>query len=127
MRDGLVLRYDTTNVDDGLPAGEGAFLACSFWLADAYLMLGRIDDAQNLFERLLSYANDLGLLAEEYDVKLGRQVGNFPQAFSHLAMVNTACNLGNFARPAEQRGGHQAVEMAEQAEHKAALGTAAGS
>jgi len=127
VRDGLVLRYDTTNVDDGLPAGEGAFLACSFWLADAYLMLGRVDDAQALFERLLSYANDLGLLAEEYDPKLGRQVGNFPQAFSHLAMVNTACNLGNFARPAEQRGGHQAVEMAEEAEKKASVGAAAGS
>jgi len=101
--DGLVLRYDTAEVEDGLPAGEGAFLACSFWLADAYIMLGRKDDGRHLFERLLRLRNDVGLLAEEYDTTAGRQVGNFPQAFSHLALVNTAMNLTRASRPAEQR------------------------
>jgi len=103
MRDGLVLRYDTTKTDDGLPPGEGVFLACSFWLVDAYLMLGRVDDAEKLFERLLSLSNDLGLLAEQYEPRSGRQVGNFPQAFSHLALVNTASNLSYYRKPAEQR------------------------
>ena len=86
--------------------GEGAFLACSFWLADAYVMLGRADDARRLFERLLSLRNDVGLLAEEYDTGSKRQVGNFPQAFSHLALVNTAHNLTRTAKPAEQRSEH---------------------
>ena len=89
-RDGFVKRYDTTVGDDGLPPGEGAFLACSFWLADAYAMQGRLDDARRLFERLLTLRNDLGLLAEEYDSGAQRLVGNFPQAFSHVALVNTA-------------------------------------
>ena len=71
-----------------MPAGEGVFLACSFWLVDAYLMLGRRDDAVRLFERLLSLRNDLGLLSEQYDPRSSRLVGNFPQAFSHLALVN---------------------------------------
>ncbi|MBS2032764.1 MAG: glycoside hydrolase family 15 protein [Deltaproteobacteria bacterium] len=94
MRDGLVLRYATqSKSDDGLPPGEGAFLACSFWLADCYARQGRVDQARELFERLLSLRNDVGLLAEEYDSRAGRQVGNFPQAFSHLALVNTAFNL----------------------------------
>ena len=101
--DGLVLRYDTTATDDGLHTGEGAFLACSFWLADAYIMLGRVDDARRLFEHLLDLRNDVGLLAEEYDVGAGRLVGNFPQAFSHLALVQTAMNLTRIAGPAEQR------------------------
>lgn len=101
--DGFVLRYDTAEVADGLPPGEGAFLACSFWLADAYVLLGRIDDARRLFERLLSLRNDVGLLAEEYDPRAGRLVGNFPQAFSHIALVNTAHNLTCLAKPAEQR------------------------
>ena len=103
MRDGLVLRYDTGETDDGLPPGEGVFLACSFWLADALLMLGRIDDAENLFQRLLALRNDLGLLSEQYEPRSGRQVGNFPQAFSHLALVNTASNLSHYRKPAEQR------------------------
>jgi GH15 family glucan-1,4-alpha-glucosidase len=110
MVDGLVLRYDTASTDDGLPAGEGAFLACSFWLADNLILLGRTADARRLFERLLALRNDVGLLAEEYDPRLKRLVGNFPQAFSHLALVDTALNLarGRAAegeRPAEQRAG----------------------
>ncbi|HEX3865610.1 MAG TPA: glycoside hydrolase family 15 protein, partial [Gemmatimonadaceae bacterium] len=83
LRDGLVLRYESEKTDDGLPAGEGAFLACSFWLAQNYEMQGRHDDARRLFEYLLSLRNDVGLLAEQYDARLHRQVGNFPQAFSH--------------------------------------------
>ena len=103
MSDGLVLRYDTAASQDGLPPGEGVFLACSFWLVDAYLMLGRADDAQQLFERLLSLRNDVGLLSEQYDPRARRQVGNFPQAFSHLALVNSASNLAHYRKPAEQR------------------------
>jgi GH15 family glucan-1,4-alpha-glucosidase len=103
MVDGFVLRYDTARTDDGLPPGEGAFLACSFWLADAYVLLGRMDDARNLFERLLALCNDVGLLSEEFDVRRGRLVGNFPQAFSHIALVNTAANLSRAVKPAEQR------------------------
>jgi GH15 family glucan-1,4-alpha-glucosidase len=103
MVDGFVLRYDTACTDDGLPPGEGAFLACSFWLADAYVLLGRMDDARNLFERLLALCNDVGLLSEEFDVRRGRLVGNFPQAFSHIALVNTAANLSRAVKPAEQR------------------------
>jgi GH15 family glucan-1,4-alpha-glucosidase len=101
--DGLVQRYDTGQSEDGLPPGEGVFLACSFWLADAYLMLGRGADAARLFERLLSLRNDVGLLSEEYEPASGRLVGNFPQAFSHLALVNTASNLSHDRKPAEQR------------------------
>ncbi|HET9371037.1 MAG TPA: glycoside hydrolase family 15 protein [Vicinamibacterales bacterium] len=101
--DGFLLRYDTATSDDGLPPGEGAFLACSFWLADAYVLLGRMDDARRLFERLLSLRNDVGLLAEEYDTNAKRLVGNFPQAFSHVALVNTAHNLARASKPAEQR------------------------
>jgi GH15 family glucan-1,4-alpha-glucosidase len=101
--DGLVMRYDTRAAPDGLPAGEGVFLACSFWLADAYVLLGRLDDAERLFRRLLSLRNDVGLLAEEYDVTRQRQVGNFPQAFSHIALVNTAYNLTHVRKPIEQR------------------------
>ncbi len=103
MVDGLVLRYDTASAVDGLPAGEGVFLACSFWLADAYLMLGRTAEAQRLFERLLSLRNELGLLSEQYEPRSGRLVGNFPQAFSHLALVNTASNLAHYIKPVEQR------------------------
>ncbi|WDD94808.1 glycoside hydrolase family 15 protein [Burkholderia sp. FERM BP-3421] len=93
MHDGLVLRYHTSEYDDGLPPGEGTFLACSFWLVDNLALLGRIDDAHRLFSRLLSLSNDLGLLAEEYDPVARRLVGNFPQAFSHVALVHTALNL----------------------------------
>jgi GH15 family glucan-1,4-alpha-glucosidase len=101
--DGLVLRYDTTTCDDGLPEGEGVFLACSFWLADAYTLMGRTDDARRLFERLLALRNDVGLLAEEYDPRARRLVGNFPQAFSHIALVTTAHNLSRATKPAHQR------------------------
>ncbi len=103
LRDGLVYRYDTGVTDDGLPAGEGAFLPCSFWLVDAYVLLGRIDEARALFERVVALANDVGLLAEEYDPQAGRLVGNFPQAFSHIALINSAHNLGRAVKPAEQR------------------------
>jgi GH15 family glucan-1,4-alpha-glucosidase len=104
LRNGFVLRYDSGCGADGLPPGEGAFLACSFWLADNYVLLGRHDDARRLFERLLALRNDLGLLAEEYDPRAGRLVGNFPQAFSHISLVNTAYNLGRATGPAKQRG-----------------------
>jgi GH15 family glucan-1,4-alpha-glucosidase len=103
MSDGLVRRYDTEKSEDGLPAGEGMFLACSFWLVDAYLMIGRRDDAVRLFERLLALRNDLGLLSEQYEPSTRRLVGNFPQAFSHLALVNSASNLAHDRKPAEQR------------------------
>jgi GH15 family glucan-1,4-alpha-glucosidase len=105
VRDGLVWRYNSAATRDGLPRGEGAFLPCSFWLADAYEMMGRGDEARRLFERLIGLANDVGLLAEEYDPDAGRQLGNFPQAFSHLALINTANNLTRAAgaRPADQR------------------------
>ncbi len=87
LQDGFVLRYRTEAAADGLPPGEGAFLACSFWLVIAYVLGGRHDDARALFERLVGLANDVGLLAEEYDTRAGRQVGNFPQAFSHLTLI----------------------------------------
>ena len=103
VRNGFVMRYDTGTGTDGLPPGEGAFLACSFWLADNYAMLGRDEEARDLFERLLALRNDVGLLAEEYDPSDRRQLGNFPQAFSHLALINTARNLGNTTGPAELR------------------------
>jgi GH15 family glucan-1,4-alpha-glucosidase len=103
MEGGLVLRYRTEEHVDGLPPGEGTFLACSFWLADVYGMLGRQEDAERLFEHLLSLRNDLGLLAEEYDPRARRQLGNFPQGFSHIALVNTANNLISRRGPAEQR------------------------
>jgi GH15 family glucan-1,4-alpha-glucosidase len=93
--DGLVARYDTRSTIDGLPGREGTFLACSFWLADNYILQGRIEEAKTLFEKLLSLRNDVGLLAEEYDPKEQRQLGNFPQAFSHLSLINTAHNLAN--------------------------------
>jgi GH15 family glucan-1,4-alpha-glucosidase len=103
--DGFVRRYHTHVTDDGLPPGEGMFLACSFWLADAYHLIGREADAKSLFERLLALRNDVGLLAEEYDVTGRRLLGNFPQAFSHMALVNTAYNLTHVETPSEQRGG----------------------
>ena len=112
LRDGLVLRYETGLSDDGLPAGEGVFLACSFWLADAYLMQGRREEATALFDGLLALRNDVGLLSEEYEPRTRRQVGNFPQAFSHLALVNTASNLAHYLKPAEQRSEHGVADKA---------------
>jgi len=103
LRDGLVLRYDTGDGKDGLPPGEGAFLACSFWLADNYLLQDRVDEAQALFDRLLGFRNDVGLLAEEYDPVAKRQLGNFPQAFSHLALINTGSGLAGRRGTAHQR------------------------
>lgn len=101
--DGFVSRYRTEHGVDGLPAGEGVFLACSFWLADAYEMTGRHEDARRLFEKLLAIRNDVGLLAEEYDPMSHRQLGNFPQAFSHIALINTAHNLSMREGPARNR------------------------
>jgi len=114
LRDGFVLRYDTAATEDGLSPGEGAFLPCSFWLADAYVLIGRPADAQSMFDRLLGLCNDVGLLAEEYDTVAQRLVGNFPQAFSHIALVNTAHNIVHAAKPCEQRSGN--VRLAEAAE-----------
>jgi GH15 family glucan-1,4-alpha-glucosidase len=102
MIDGLVRRYDPAASADGVAGNEGVFLACSFWLADAYAMLGRGRDARALYERLLALRNDLGLLAEEYDPAARRQVGNFPQAFSHVALVNSAKRLGQAKRAQER-------------------------
>lgn len=93
MRDGFVMRYRTTEFDDGLPPGEGTFLACSFWMVDNLAMQGRVEEAETMYERLLALANDVGLLAEEYDPAAKRLVGNFPQAFSHVALVHTGLNL----------------------------------
>ena len=105
LQDGFVMRHDPAEVETGLAHGEGAFLACSFWLADAQVVLGREDEGRRLFERLLALRNDVGLLSEEYDVPAARLVGNFPQAFSHIALVNTAHNLARPSKPAEQRAG----------------------
>jgi len=103
--DGFVMRYRTSQSRhvDGLPPGEGVFLACTFWLADNYWLLGRQDEARRLFERLLTVANDVGLLSEQYDPSTRRLLGNFPQAFSHVSLINTACNLSQGTGPAEHR------------------------
>jgi GH15 family glucan-1,4-alpha-glucosidase len=108
MSDGFVLRYDPVASNDGLPGREGAFLACSFWLADNLVLIGRMGDARRLFTRLIDLRNDLGLLSEEYDPHAKRLVGNFPQAFSHLALINTAYNIGKATKPAEQRSENRA-------------------
>ncbi|MEO8381945.1 MAG: glycoside hydrolase family 15 protein [Acidobacteriota bacterium] len=104
VQDGFVLRYLPHEDVDGLPPGEGAFLPSSFALADTYCLLGRMDEARALFERLLALTNDVGLISEEYDPRLLRLAGNFPQALTHVALVNTAMNLGR-AGPAEKRRG----------------------
>ena len=103
MKDGFVRRYDPRKTDDGLPGSEGVFLACSFWMANALDMIGRHDDARRLLERLLSLRNDLGLLSEEYDTGAKRLVGNFPQAFSHIALVDTALTLSRTDGGTRQR------------------------
>jgi GH15 family glucan-1,4-alpha-glucosidase len=93
----MVRRYDTDEGVDGLPGDEGAFLACSFWLVDALVLDGRAEEGRELFEHLLTLCSDVGLLAEEYDVGRERQLGNFPQAYSHLALVNSALTLADGA------------------------------
>ncbi|MGH7757616.1 MAG: glycoside hydrolase family 15 protein, partial [Vulcanimicrobiaceae bacterium] len=100
-----VWRYTQTgeNSVDGLPGGEGAFLACNFWLVDNYVLAGDRAKALALFERLLAVRNDLGLLAEEYDPKAKRLLGNFPQAFSHVGLINSALNLSHTDGPAKHR------------------------
>ena len=105
MKDGLVQRYDTGRSPDGLPPGEGMFLACSFWLVDNYHLQGRTKEAHALFERLVGLANDVGLLSEQYDPAYGVMLGNFPQALSHMALVNSALNLSEGKGPAEERLG----------------------
>ena len=105
MGDEFVLRYETEATDavDGLPPGEGAFLACSFWLVDNYVLQGRHADARRLFERLLARCNDVGLLAEEIESGSGRMLGNFPQAYSHVGLINSALNLVRRVGPADER------------------------
>ena len=103
--DDLVYRYNTGETADGLPPGEGAFIACSLWYADNLILAGRRREARAMFERILALRNDVGLLAEEYDPAAKRQMGNFPQAFSHVALVNTALNLTRSEGPAEERSG----------------------
>jgi GH15 family glucan-1,4-alpha-glucosidase len=109
LQDGLVMRHDPAETETGLTHGEGAFLACSFWLVDTLVMTGRAEEGQRLFDRLCELRNDVGLLAEEYDVGARRLVGNFPQAFSHVALINSAYNLARASKPAEQRAGEAAV------------------
>jgi GH15 family glucan-1,4-alpha-glucosidase len=105
VRDGFVSRYTTETGVDGLPPGEGAFLVCSFWLVDNLVLQGRRAEARQLFDHLLSLRNDVGLLSEQYDPRAGRQVGNFPQALSHIGLINSACNLSTGLKPAEHRAG----------------------
>ena len=118
MAGGFVRRYDTAATDDGLPGSEGAFLACSFWLAENYVLLGRMDDARVLLDRLLAVRNDVGLLSEEYDFRNNRLVGNFPQAFSHLGLVGTVYALANAGQAADEAEAPGQVPMRQE------LGTA---
>ena len=105
MSNGLVCRYRTGSGHDGLPDGEGVFLACSCWFVDNLVLVGRKDEARAMFERLLSLGNDVGLFSEEYDTRDKRMLGNFPQAFTHVAIIATALNLSEREKPAEQRSG----------------------
>ena len=102
MRDGFVLRHDPREISDEKQPIEGAFLACSLWLADAHVLAGDIAKAEALFDRVVAVANDLGLLAEEFDSGVGRQTGNFPQALTHIALINTAHNISAARKPVEQ-------------------------
>ncbi|HET7307129.1 MAG TPA: glycoside hydrolase family 15 protein [Gammaproteobacteria bacterium] len=112
MQDGFVMRYSQEEGSDGVSGTESAFIVCSFWLADNLAMMGREDEARELFEKLLSIRNDVGLLSEEYDPRTHRQLGNFPQAFSHVGLINTAHNLmRNKAGPAQHRA-EQTPDMA---------------
>ena len=108
----FVLRYETENSSDGLPEGEGAFLACSFWLVDNYILQGRHAEARKLFDRLLSRCNDVGLLSEELDPLTGRMLGNFPQAYSHVGLINCALNLNRQTGPAEERAESEVSRVA---------------
>lgn len=103
LKNGLLLRYDTDTCSDGLTPGEGTFLVCSFWLADVYVLLGRQEEAQALYEKLTGLCNDVGLLAEQYDPAGQRMLGNFPQAFSHVGIINTALNLYRAHCPVRDR------------------------
>lgn len=109
MEDGFVLRYRTDRVEDALPPGEGTFLMCTFWLVDCLVLLGRQDEARELFERLLSVRNDLGLLSEQYDPRAGRLLGNFPQAFSHVSLVASAMALETAGRSRSVARGQRGV------------------
>jgi GH15 family glucan-1,4-alpha-glucosidase len=113
MWEGLVKRYRTAEVDDGLPPGEGVFLACSFWLVDNLALIGRDDDARTLLARLAELGNDVGLFAEEYDPVARRMLGIFPQAFSHVGLINSALNLHRRRGPARARAAHEIVEEPE--------------
>jgi GH15 family glucan-1,4-alpha-glucosidase len=106
------MRYNTQSADDGLPPGEGAFLACSFWLIDNYILQGRHAEARNLFERLLVRCNDVGLLAEELDPRTGRMLGNFPQAYSHVGLISSALSLSRETGPVEERAEPQVSQPA---------------
>ena len=109
----FVLRYETEHAGDGLPSGEGAFLACSFWLVDNYVLQGCHAEARKLFDRLLSRCNDVGLLAEEFDPLTGRMLGNFPQAYSHVGLINCALSLSRKKGPAEERAELQGAPIAD--------------
>jgi GH15 family glucan-1,4-alpha-glucosidase len=102
MWDGFVLRHDPREITEEKPPIEGAFLACSFWLADAYVLAGEAAKAQAVFERVVAVANDLGLLAEEFDPGAMRQTGNFPQALTHIALINTAHNISDARKASEK-------------------------
>jgi GH15 family glucan-1,4-alpha-glucosidase len=108
----FVMRYESEHTRDGLPSGEGAFLACSFWLIDNYILQGRHAEARKLFDRLLARCNDVGLLAEELDPLTGRMLGNFPQAFSHVGLINSALSLSREMGPVEERAEPQAPPVA---------------
>jgi GH15 family glucan-1,4-alpha-glucosidase len=109
MQDGLLLRYDNERSTDGVSGSEGTFLVCSFWLADVYVLQGRDQEASDLFDRLCGLCNDVGLLAEQYDPRAGRMLGNFPQAFSHIGIINTALNLHRVVCPVRARASAEAA------------------
>jgi GH15 family glucan-1,4-alpha-glucosidase len=124
ISDGLVMRYQTHGTVDGLPGKEGTFLPCSFWLVDNLALMGRLDEARELFERLLGLCNDVGLLAEEYNTRLSRQVGNFPQAFSHVGLVNSARSLAAALEEGGKGGGDATpARWSEQAQALAGRGS----
>jgi GH15 family glucan-1,4-alpha-glucosidase len=117
MEDGFLHRYHPEESTDGVAGGEATFLVCTYWLADALAMIGRHDEAEEIFERLLTLQNDVGLLAEEYDPRTKRQLGNFPQAFSHIGLVNTANNLVSARGPAALRGEETLSDTSREGHH----------